>query len=88
MRRWGAVLILLLIAFYLGAAAQDRCDDSPRDRAAVCHILCADECATAPVPVAPVPPPPDPMPRERHAHERAARLLNLDFEPEKTPPRS
>lgn len=88
MRRWGAVFILLLITFYLGAGSKDRCDDSPRDGAAVCHILCADGCATAPVPVTPVPPSPDPLPRERHVHERAAQFVSLDIEPEKTPPRS
>lgn len=88
MRRWVATLFLLLIAFYLGAASKDRCDSGPRPEGQVCHILCADGCATAPLPVAPVPPDPDPLPREMHPAERPINLVTLDIAPEKDPPKA
>lgn len=88
MKRIVAVLFLLLIAFYLGAEGRDRCDSGPKREAPVCHILCADGCATAPLPVAPVAPEPDPLPRERHPAERPVSLISLDLAPEKDPPKA
>lgn len=88
MRRWIAAFFLVLIAFYLGAGSVDRCEDSPSERVQVCHILCGDDCATAPIPQAPVPPPPDPLPGLPFEAERAEHLVSLNIEPEKDPPRA
>ena len=88
MRRWVAACFLLLIAFYLGAAGKDRCDDRPRPEGQVCHLLCADGCATAPLPTVPASPEPDPLPRERHPIEPTVALVCLDLAPEKDPPRA
>lgn len=87
MRRCIAAVFLVLIAFYLGGGSMDRCEDSPSDGVQVCHILCSDGCATAPIPKPPMPPPPDPLPRPRFEAERIQHLVNLDIEPEKDPPR-
>ena len=86
-RRWVAVLFLVLIAFYLGAADRDGCDRNPKADAPVCQLLCADGCATAPLPVTPMPPAADPLPREPRRAERPMALASLDIEPEKEPPR-
>jgi hypothetical protein len=64
-RRCTAVLFLLLVAFYLGASGLDRCDETPADTGQVCHLLCSDGCATAPVPASPAPPAPAPPPPPR-----------------------
>ncbi len=88
MRRWIAVLFLVITAFYLGAAGLDRCEENKADCAQVCHILCADECTTAPLPATPTPPPHDPLPRVPHEHMRAPALNSLDIEPEKDPPKA
>ncbi len=88
MRRWVSAFFLLLIAFYVGAAQMDRCDDRPNDCGQVCHVLCNDGCATAPIPEPPMPPPPDPLPRPNFEAEWTEHLVNLDIEPEKYPPRA
>ena len=88
MRRLIAAVFLVIIAFYLGAGGVDRCDDGPSDGVQVCHILCSDGCATAPIPVPPLPPPSDPLPRPRFEVQRAEHLATLDIEPEKDPPRA
>ncbi len=87
MRRWVAALFLVLAAFYLGAAGLDRCQGGNPDHVQVCHTLCADGCAEAPLPSTPVPPPPDPLPCARYEEERAPALVSLDIEPEKDPPK-
>ncbi len=86
-RRLVAAIFLLLIAFYIGAAQVDRCDDAPNDCGQVCHILCNDGCATAPIPTPPIPPPADPLPRPVYEETVVRPILNLDLEPEKAPPR-
>lgn len=88
MTRWIALAFLLLIACYLGTTACDPCEGRPGDEAQVCHILCSDGCATAPLPVAPAPPPPDALPRPGHAAEKPCPLPRLDLEPETAPPRT
>ena len=89
MRRWLAILLLCLATAYLGATSMDPCAEGPGDDCApICHILCVDGCATAPVPEAPVPPPPDPLPQSRFTIERIEDLVSLDIEPEKEPPRA
>ncbi len=88
MRRWIAVVFLVLIAFYLSAGSSDRCGDNPSNEVQACHILCSDGCATAPIPEAPAPPPPDPLPGLRFEAERAEHLVSLNIEPEKDPPRA
>jgi len=88
MRRWIAILLLCLASVYLGATSLDRCAESVVDDCApVCHILCADGCATVPVPETPVPPSPDASPRPCFVAERVVDLVSLDIEPEKEPPR-
>lgn len=88
MKRVVAILFLFLIAFYLGAEGKDRCDSGPRLESQVCHILCADGCATAPLPVAPVPPDPDPLTRGMHPAERPLSLISFYLAPEKDPPKA
>lgn len=89
MRRWVAILFLALTVFYLGAAGVDRCEDRVSgDCAPVCHVLCADGCAVAPLPATPTPPPPDPLPRAPHEHGQTPALVSLDIEPEKGPPKA
>jgi hypothetical protein len=88
-KRWVAILLLCLASVYLGATGVDRCAEGPEDDCApICHILCADGCATVPVPEAPVPPSPDPQPCLCFTAERAGTLVSLDIEPEKDPPRA
>lgn len=91
MRRWVAILLLCLSSLYLGATSLDACAGGPPgDDCAppICHILCADGCATAPVPEAPAPSPPDPLPQHRFLAERIEDLVSLELEPEKEPPRA
>lgn len=88
MKRWIALCFLFLIAFYTGATAFDPCEDRPAMEPPVCHILCSDGCATAPLPAAPVPPPPDPLPSPDYAAEPTSQLAQLDLEPLTTPPRT
>lgn len=88
MKRWIATLFLLLVAFYIGAAQLDRCDEAPNDCGQVCHILCNDGCATAPVPVPPGPPQPDSMPKPVYDASIVHPVLAFDLEPEKAPPRA
>lgn len=87
MKRWIATALLVLIAFYLGNALADRCEERPGDEVQVCHILCNDGCATAPLPAAPAAPPPDALPRPTFERGRIAHLVSLEPEPEKEPPR-
>jgi len=89
MRRWVAILLLCLASVYLGATSVDLCVEGPGDDCApICHILCADGCATVPVPDAPVPPSPEPLPSPRFVAERVDCPISLDIEPEKDPPRA
>jgi hypothetical protein len=89
MRRWVAALFLALTVFYMGSAGVDRCDDrTSSDCVQICHILCTDGCAVAPLPTTPAPPPPDPLPCAPYEHERAPALVTLDIEPEKDPPKA
>ena len=89
MRRWAAILLLCLASFYLGATSLDTCAEGVQDDCApVCHIFCADGCATVPVPDRPVPPVPDPLPSPSFEAERDDHLVSLDIEPEKDPPRA
>jgi hypothetical protein len=89
MRRLAAILLLCLASFYLGATSLDECADGVNDDCApICHILCADGCATVPVPDSPAPPAPDPLPHLCYGVERAGHLVSLVIEPEKDPPRA
>lgn len=89
MKRWIAVLLLCLASSYLGATSLDQCAEGANDDCApICHIFCVDGCATVPVPEAPLPPAPDPLPHPRFAAELVERLITLDLEPEKDPPRA
>ena len=90
LRRWMAVLLLGLVGLYLGAAGLDRCvDEGPVEACPpICHLLCSDGCATAPMPEAPAPPPGDPLPEPRFLADRAVDLVSLRPEPEKDPPRA
>ncbi|HCZ33056.1 MAG TPA: hypothetical protein DHV93_06135 [Holophagaceae bacterium] len=89
MRRWAAILLLGLALVYLGATGVDFCvEETGSDCAPICHLLCSDGCATAPMPEPPGPPPADPLPRPRFSSERLADLVSLCPEPEKDPPRA
>lgn len=89
MRRWVAILLLCLASLYLGDTSLDQCAEGVNDDCApVCHIFCADGCATVPVPDTPVPPAPDPLPRPRYEAEQAENPVELVIEPEKEPPRA
>ena len=89
MRRWIAILLFCLATVYLGATSLDPCvEGSGDDCAPICHILCADGCAAAPMPEAPVPPASDPLPQPRFLTDRFEDLVSLDIEPEKDPPRT
>lgn len=89
MRRWVAILLLCLASLYLGATGVDQCAEGLEDDCApICHILCADGCATVPVPDVIVPPLPDPHPRPRFEIQPGVPLVTLETEPEKDPPRS
>lgn len=89
MKRWAAILIICLASFYLGATGLDECADGVNDDCApICHIFCADGCATVPVPDSPAPPAPDPLPRLCYEAEYAEHLVSLVIEPEKDPPRA
>lgn len=89
MRRWVAILLLCLASFYLGATSMDACAEGVNDDCApICHIFCADGCATVPVPEPPVPPLPESLPDHRYEAERVGNLVCLVIEPEKDPPRS
>jgi hypothetical protein len=88
MRRWLAVLLLCLVGAYLAATGSDDCGGSRDDTCApVCHLLCADGCAAAPMPTPPVAPPADPLPRPRFQQSPAVQPLIRAVEPEQTPPR-
>jgi len=89
LRRWVAILLLCLASVYMGATDLDQCAEGPADDCApICHILCADGCATVPVPEVPRPPTPDPLPDAAFLAERSTGLVSLDIEPEKEPPRT
>jgi hypothetical protein len=87
MKRWVAVIFLLLTAFYLGASAADHCGERPPGEAQVCHVLCNDGCATAPIPIPPQAPRQDPLPQPNFETERVEHLMSLAIEPETDPPR-
>lgn len=84
-----AVFLLVVVATFLASSGMDHCDDGPdgHDQRAQ-HLLCVDDCAPALVPTTPVPPPADPLPKAIYEESVARPILNLDLEPEKTPPRA
>jgi hypothetical protein len=88
LRRWVAALFLVLIGFYLGAGSLDRCDETPMEQGQICHILCNDGCATAPVPTAPAAPLPDPLPKCSYTPSLDASALERHRQPEQAPPRA
>lgn len=89
MRRWIAALLLVVISSFLAATGQDHCHDEGREHLPVsAHMLCLDDCAPAVITVPPLPPPPDPLPKPVYEESADRPILNLDLEPEKTPPRS
>ena len=89
MRRWLAVLLLVVVATFLAVSGADRCDeDVHHHHQHAQHFLCPDDCAPALIPMAPVPPPPDPMPRILYEETVVRPILNLELEPEKAPPRA
>ena len=88
MRRWIAMLLLVVVASFLATSGQDHCHDSGRSAASTPHILCLDGCAPAVIPKTPVPPPPDPLPKPTYEESVVRPILNLDLEPEKAPPRA
>jgi len=89
MRRWVAILLLCLASVYLGATGLDQCAEGVGDDCApICHVFCADGCATVPVPEAPAHLSLDPLPRPSFESEPVVNLVSLDIEPEKDPPRA
>ena len=88
MKRWVAILLLCLVGAFLGATGMDECGGSADDTCApVCHLLCSDGCAAAPMPQSPASPAPDPLPRFNYNVIPALPPLARTVEPEKTPPR-
>lgn len=88
MRRWIAVLLLVVVATFLAAAGSDHCDDGPKGhQESTQHLLCVDDCAPALVPAPPAPPPHDPLPKAVYEETAVRPVLKLDLEPEKAPPR-
>lgn len=89
MRRWIAMLLLVVVASFLAASGQDHCHDGGNGhQPASPHILCLDDCAPAVIPKTPVPPPPDPLPEPTYEETVVRPVLSLDLEPEKAPPRA
>jgi len=88
MRRWIAVLLLVMVATFLAASGSDHCHDGPENHGQQAHILCLDDCAPAMVAACPAPPPPDALPRPVYEETVTRPILNLDLEPEKAPPRA
>lgn len=86
MRRWIAMLLLVIVASFLATSWQDRCHEGKEGTASP-HILCLDDCAPAVIPMAPAPPPTDPLPKPIYEDSVVRPILNLDLEPEKAPPR-
>jgi len=88
-KRWTAVLLLVVVATFLATAGEDHCHEGadahgPQSQ----HLLCLDDCAPAMIPQAPVPPPADALPKPSYIETLSPPILNLDLEPEKTPPRT
>lgn len=89
MRRWVAVLLLVVVSSFLAASGQDHChDDGNEHQPASPHILCLDDCAPAVIPTPPIPPPQDPLPKPVYEETVVRPILNLDLEPEIAPPRA
>lgn len=88
MKRWIAVLLLVVFAAFLAASGADYFDHGVegQDQHAQ-HLFCVDDCAPAMISQTP-PPPPDPMPRPVFETSVVRPILNLDLEPEKEPPRN
>ncbi len=83
-----AWLVLAVAVAFIGAPFVDRCVDGVAgDCPPACHLSCADGCGVSLVePSAPAPAALE-RTRPRHA-EIAAPLLELDFPPERFPPRA
>lgn len=89
MRRWVAVLLLVVVATFLAASGVDHChDESNGQNQQSPHILCIDNCTPVLLPNLLTPPPPDPMPKPVYEETVVRPILNLDLEPEKAPPRA
>lgn len=89
MRRWIAVFLLLVVSSFLAATGRDHCHDGEKEhRPASQHLLCLDDCAPAVIPNPPAAPPLDPLPKPLYQETLSRPILNLDLEPEKTPPRA
>jgi len=86
MRRWIAIILLVIVASFLATSGQDHCHDGKGGTASP-HILCLDGCAPAIIPTAPTAPPPDPLPKPIYKESVVCPILNSDLEPEKAPPR-
>ncbi len=88
MRRWAALLLLVVIATFLAISGADRCHDEGAGHSQPsAHILCIDDCTPVLLPSRLAAPAPDPLPKSVYAVPLADAVLNLDLEPEKTPPR-
>jgi hypothetical protein len=88
MRRFITILLLCLASVYLSATYVDPCGEGPVDDCApICHILCADGCASVPVPEIPASPLPEPTPGISYKESVDQPILSLGLEPEKEPPR-
>jgi len=89
MKRWIAVLLLVVVAAFVTAYGADHCDDgSSAHHERPQHLLCVDDCAPALIPTPPTPPPADAMPRLVYKKTVVRPVLTLDLEPEKEPPRA
>lgn len=87
MRRFVAVLLLCLVASFVGATGVDACDDAGADCPPGCHVSCRDGCGSAPVTAMQRLSPAAQLARDEPL-DPAARPLDRANPPETAPPRT
>jgi len=90
MRRWVAIVLLVVVATFLAVSGADRCHEQETSPHGIQgqHLLCIDDCTPALVPDAVQAPPADALPRLVYEEAMRHPILSLELEPEKEPPRA